>query len=113
MLELLAATRTPIRPKLFGKPPPSCFQVRPPSFDRKTPVFSLPEINRQGLRSKRHMVAYRMLGLLTSISRSAQPCSASIYKTFFHVSPPSVVMKTPRSSLGPVLWPSAATYAIL
>src|SRR2546427_7926551 len=51
---LLGATLTPMRPISFGRPLVSLFQVRPPSIDLKTPPFSLPLRNVQGLRSEEH-----------------------------------------------------------
>ena len=43
-----------------------------------TPPFSLPQRCVDGLRSKLHMPAYRMFGLVGSMSRSAMPCWLSM-----------------------------------
>src|SRR5260370_42045231 len=98
-----------MRPISFGKPFVSLFHVRPPSIDLYTPPFSLPLRCVHGLRSKLHIPAYRMLGFVGSISRSATLCWLSMYRVLVHDLPPSVVINTPRSSLVPNAWPSAPT----
>ena len=48
-------------------------------------------------------------GFLRSISTSTAPVLLSRNSTFFHVLPPSVVLNTPRSSLGAPYFPKSAT----
>src|SRR4051812_8685981 len=48
-----------------------------------------------------------------SIAMSFTPVSALIYSAFVQVFPPSTVLNTPRSSLGPHKCPAAATYTML
>src|SRR5256885_17026830 len=58
------------------------------------------------------MPAYTMLKFDGSAATSEQAVSGSTNNTFFHVLPPSVVLKTPRSSFGPHSRPSPHTYTL-
>ena len=51
-------------------------------------------------------------GRTGSIRSSRAPVLSSTYSTLSHVLPPSVVLKTPRSSLAPHTRPKAATYTV-
>ena len=53
-----------------------------------------------------------MRGLLGSIEISTAPASGLRYRTFSQVWPPSRLRNTPRSSCGPNMSPSAATYTM-
>ena len=45
------------------------------------------------------------------MTRSVAPVSSSTLRTWLQESPPSVVLKTPRSGFAPKRWPLAATQA--
>ena len=47
-----------------------------------------------------------------SIAMSVNPVSSSMNLILFHVLPPSVVLKMPRSGFGPNRWPGDATYTV-
>ena len=57
-----------------------------------------------------HVPARSTSGFFASIEMPEHPVFASTNSTRFHVAPPSVVLKTPRSCCGPVVRPSAQTY---
>src|SRR5690348_2411809 len=95
-----------------GNPPPTLFQVRPPSVDFQMPPSVLPLTSVHGLRCMVHMPASSTFGLDGSISMSLAPVISLTYSTFFQFLPPSVVMNTPRVSLGFQGLPSTATYTV-
>ena len=95
-----------------GRPFITFSQVSPPSIVLYNDVSFPPSSKRQGLRLKVHIPAYIILGLLISIVMSAQPVSSSIYKIFFQLLPPLVVLNTPRSLFGPHSFPKAHTQAM-
>src|SRR6185436_20880963 len=53
------------------------------------------------------------LGALGAMTSSVAPVSESVASTFFHVRPPSVVLKMPRSPPGPNSDPLDATSTVL
>src|SRR5678816_3942101 len=53
----------------------------------------------QGFRSWRDIHAYTTFGLPGCTSTSIAPSVSDRYSTFFHVAPPSIVLKMPRSLL--------------
>src|SRR5215204_399777 len=65
------------------------------------------------LRKPLYIAAYRMSGFSQSTSMSRPPVSLLTNSVFFQVLPPSVVLKMPRSSLGPNGDPSAASHTVL
>src|SRR6185437_4203105 len=83
-----------------GRPLPSLFQVLPPSCERQMPPSVLPLTCVYGLRCSVHMPAYSTFGLDGSIAMSLAPVVSLTYSTLFQVLPASVVMNTPRVSLG-------------
>src|SRR6185312_13254436 len=97
---------------VVGKPPPTLFQVRPPSVDLKMPPSGLPLTCVHGLRCSVHMPASSTFGLDGSISMSLAPVVSLTYSTFFQFLPPSVVMNTPRVALGFHGLPSTATQTV-
>src|SRR6266852_6215813 len=102
-LEFPPETETPMRPIIpAGRPCPSSFaQVLPPSMDLWRPLPGPPLFRLHGVRETSHIEAKSVLELFGSKTMSIAPVLLSLYKTFCHVAPPSVVRKTPRSSLGP------------
>src|SRR5262245_16952707 len=103
----------PIRPTSpFGSPPLSLIHVAPPSRVRKIALPVPPPLKPHAARCRWYIAAYTVSGSRGSIARSVAPVFASTKSTFFHVWPPSTVLKTPRSSFGPHRWPAAATYTI-
>ena len=62
-----------------------------------------------GLMITSHIPAMSTLGFFASIERLEHPVFTSTKAMRFHVAPPSVVLKTPRSSCGPVALPNAQT----
>src|SRR5688500_5489412 len=102
----------PIRPSSpSGKPSLSVFfvQVFPPSKVMCIPEPGPPDLNVHGHLRCSHMFAINLLGLLGSITNSAQPVLLSTKSTFSQVAPPSEVLKTPRSGCSPHGEPIAAT----
>src|SRR5690348_3048829 len=97
---------------VVGRPPPTLFQVRPPSVDFQMPPSVLPLSSVHGLRCMVHMPASRTFGFEGSIWMSLAPVVSLTYSTFFQFLPPSVVMNTPRVSLGFHGLPSTATYTV-
>ena len=55
------------------------------------------------------MAAINLLGLEGSITKSAHPVVSFAYKILDQVSPPSIVLKTPRSGCSAYGLPMAAT----
>src|SRR5215213_1651492 len=97
---MLSAKANPTRPKFpAGKPSsfPNFFQFFPPSTVRYMPLPPPPLVKLQGVLLCCHMLAISLFGLEGSITNSAQPLVSFVYKTRFHVSPPSTVLYTPRS----------------
>ena len=74
-------------------------QVSPPSVDLKKPLPGPPLDIWYSMRYASHSAAYITLGFLRSIATSTAPVLALRNSTFFQVLPPSVLLKTPRSSL--------------
>ena len=110
------AIATPILPRSpAGKPSSSdnFFQFLPPSCVMYKPLPEPPELKNQGSRLCSHIAAINLLGLVGSIIRSATPVLLFTKRTFSQVSPPSVVLKTPRSGCSPQGDPMAPTYTVL
>ena len=59
-----------------------------------------------------HIAANSTRGFPGAMARSAAPVVSFTKSTFFQVFPPSVVLNTPRSALGPHVCPSAATKTV-
>ena len=76
-------------------------QVSPPSVDLKRPLPGPPLDIWYSTRYASHSAANITFGFLRSIATSTAPVLSSRNSTVFQVLPPSVVLKTPRSSLGP------------
>src|SRR6056297_3206295 len=115
ILGLLRAMATPILPKSpLGRPSSAVifFQVLPPSCVICSPLPSPPELKNQGSLLCSHMAAINLLGFVGSMTKSATPVLLFTNKTFSQVSPPSVVLKTPRSGCSPQGEPIAPTYTI-
>src|SRR5574340_169904 len=74
------------------------------------PLPGPPLENVQARRIICHMVAYNTCGFFGSIARVIAPVSSLTYKIFFQLLPPSLLLYTPPSGLGPNKCPSAATY---
>src|ERR1039457_6014257 len=114
--DLAGDTAMPTFPqKPFGSPglAVSSFHVSPPSVDFKIPPPGPPELSDQGVRYAFQNAAYSTFGSLASSARSEIPVWSSRYRTFRHVRPPSVVLKTPRCSFGPKACPSTPTQTML
>src|SRR5215510_9349845 len=90
----------------FGRPFVSFVHVAPPSFVICTPLPGPPLNCPHVCCSACHMPARRMLGFFASIERPEHPVLPSTNSTRFQLTPPSVVLKTPRSSWGPVMRPT-------
>src|SRR3954469_1799941 len=84
-------------------------QCSPPSVDLYRPDPGPPDDISHSLRCASHIAAYMMSGLFGSMLMSTPPVLWSLYRTLRPVLPPSVVLKIPRSSLGPPYLPKAAT----
>src|SRR6185437_10189690 len=97
---------------VVGKPPPTLFQVRPPSVDLKMPPSVLPLSSVHGLRCMVHIPASNTFGSDGSIWMSLAPVVSLTYSTFFQFLPPSVVMNTPRVSPGFHGLPSTPTKTV-
>src|SRR6202789_1776680 len=63
-----------------------------------------------GLRSACHIHAYTTFGFVGSISIAAAPAVSEMCSTCFHVSPPSVVLYTPRVAFALNGSPCTAAY---
>src|SRR5688572_16249782 len=97
---MLRANATPILPNCpAGKPSSleSFFHVLPPSTVICKPLPAPPLFKFHGVLLNCHIAAMSLFGFDGSITRSAQPVVSLAYKILFHVSPPSVVLKTPLS----------------
>src|SRR4051812_21239873 len=92
-----------------GRPLVSLFHVAPASVVLKIAVSGPPPIIWPTPRRRCHVDAYRTSGLFGSISRSLPPVSGLTDNTAFHVEPPSVVLKMPRSPPADHSGPCAAT----
>ena len=90
--EFAPLTAIAILPISFGKPVCNFSQLAPPSVDLYKPLPAPPLITFQGNLPCSHMAAYNMLGFFASIDNSAQPVLSLMYKIFFHVVPPSVLL---------------------
>ena len=88
-------------------------QFSPPSVDLYKALFSPPELNDQAVLLNSHIEAYKVFGLEGSIAKSAHPVELFRNKIFSQVSPPSVDLKTPLSSLSDQSAPKTATYISL
>src|SRR5690242_2642263 len=100
----------PMRPfSPVGNPRVTGVHVSPPSVDlysrEPEPVGMPPKL----LRWRVYVDARMTRGFVGSNATSLAPVFSSTYNTFFHVRPPSVVLKSPRSGLGPRMLPCAAT----
>src|SRR5262245_23018301 len=104
-------TVTPMRPQTpLGSPSPVSFvQLSPPSTDFQRLPPGPPLSRLHGVRNACQKPAKSTRGFVESIARSTAPVLSSTKSTFCHVAPPSFDRKTPRSGLGPNVWPSAAT----
>src|SRR6056297_753746 len=92
-----------------GKPLCILFQVFPPSVDLYSALLSPPDSNDQPVLRNSHIEAYKTLGLVGSMAKSAQPVFGSTYKSCSQVAPPSEDLYTPRSSLSPQSAPNTPT----
>ena len=86
-------------------------QLSPPSVDLKRPLSSPPDDIPHERRHASQTDAYRMSGLVASTLMSAAPALSLLYRTLRQVSPPSVVLKTPRSVFDAECFPNAAAQA--
>src|SRR5690348_13925017 len=105
-------TATPIFPTMpVGRPLARVMsvQVSPPSVDLNSPLPGPPLDICHSLRYASHIVAYITFGSFGSIEMSSAPVSGPRYSTLRHVLPPSVDLKSPRSSLGTPYFPKSAT----
>src|SRR5688572_8601986 len=101
MRGLFVANARPMRPRLpFGSPSLSDRRrhVSPPSQLVQMPLPGPPEVKNQGKRRCSHVDASRCSGFDGSITSSNAPVRSFTYSTLRHVLPPSVVLKTPRST---------------
>src|SRR6187402_3941919 len=101
--------RFPLPISSLGKPAPPGVHVSPPSVLLKKPPAREPEMIVHGFRSMRFIQAYTVFGLPGCNSTSIAPVLSFMYNVFFHVLPPSVVLKTPRSVFFLKMSPYAAT----
>src|SRR5215470_19986790 len=112
----LGATAMPMRSmSVFGRPrsipfPDSFSQLSPPFTERYTAVLPPPDSRCHAQRRYVYIPAYRMFELPGSAAMSEHDVCGSMYNNFFHVLPPSVVLKTPRSSFGPHSRPRPQAY---
>src|SRR5919204_3168275 len=83
--------------------------VSPPSVDLNRPLPGPPLDIWYSIRYASHSAANTTLGLRRSIATSAAPVLPSRNSTCFHVLPPSMLLKMPRSSLGALYLPKSAT----
>src|ERR1041385_1467053 len=108
-----AETDTPILPSSPDEGSPGflviSLQCSPPSVDLNNPDPGPPLDIDHSLRNASQSAAYITSGLVRSIEMSTPPVLSSRYKTLRQVFPPSVVLKIPRSSLGPPYLPKEAT----
>src|SRR5258705_4131948 len=86
--------------------------VSPPSVDLKRPEPGPPLDIVYSFRKASHSAAYITLGVVRLKAMSIAAVLSSRYRTFFHVRPPSVDLKTPRSAFGTECFPNAATNTI-
>src|SRR5258708_32379424 len=111
-LESAPDTATPILPSMpEGSPGLRVISVQcsPPSVDLNSPLPG-PRLDIEySTRKASHSAANITFGLLRSIAMSTAPVLLSRKRTLRHVLPPSVVLKTPRSSLGVPYLPKPAT----
>ena len=107
--EFTLETLIPILPKLVGSPSVNLVQVSPSSTDFQSEEPLPPLDTVQGNLRCSQAAAYNIRGLFMSIDNEAIPVLSLIYKTFFQCAPPSVLLKTPRSLLGPCTVPCAPT----
>src|SRR5439155_26277807 len=83
--------------------------VSPPSVDLNRPLPGPPLDIEYSTRYASHSAAYMVLGSRRSMATSTAPVLLSRNSTFRQVWPPSVLLKSPRSSLGAPYLPNAAT----
>src|SRR5947209_16344237 len=86
--------------------------VSPPSVLFQRPLPSPPLSMLYGVRTMRHVPAYKTEGLPGSITMSETPARLLTNKVRFHVLPPSVVLYTPRISFAPKAWPNTPAHAV-
>src|SRR5215510_11490182 len=101
-LESAPDTETPILPMVpAGKPGLRVISVHvsPPSVDLNNPLPGPPLDIWYSTRYASQSAANITLGFFRSIATSMPPDFASLNSTFFQLLPPSVDLKTPRSSL--------------
>src|SRR5262245_45706973 len=84
-------------------------QFSPPSVDLYRPLSSPPDDKLPDVRKTSEIDATIPLGFSGSKLKSPAPALSLLNNTFFQDLPPSVDLKTPRSSFLPYGWPSAAT----
>ena len=111
MLPLCRNTSTAMRPSgPVGKPVPvTLVHVSPPSVLLKSALPGPPPFMQQAVRRRWYMLAKSTFGSAMEMATSLAPVSSSPLSTCFQVSPPSVVLYTPRSPPGPKSGPVAAT----
>ena len=76
-------------------------------------LFSPPESIVHGVRCAFQAAAKTTFGFPGNSSKSAKPVLFETNRTFSQVTPPSIVLYTPRSSLALKALPIAATHTIL
>src|SRR5215470_10574483 len=91
-----------------GRPFVSLVQVAPPSIVFQIALPGPPPLYPNGVRRRWKEAAYSVSGLSGSMATSTKPVFSSTNLVLVQVLPPSVVLKRPRSLLGPHRWPSAA-----
>src|SRR5262245_39096498 len=93
-----------------GNPlPETRLQVSPPSVDFHSPLPGPPPFMQHAVRRRWYVAAKILRGSPGDVDRSVAPVSSSTLSTCFHVRPPSVVLKMPRSPPDPNSGPCAAT----
>ena len=85
------------------------FHVSPPSMLLNKPLPGPPLDIWNSRRNACHSDAYSTFGFARSNAMSMPPVLSSRNSTFFQVVPPSVLRKIPRSLLGTLYLPKAAT----
>src|SRR5678815_4273108 len=111
-LESAPEMATPILPSTpVGRPGLRVISVQcsPPSVDLKRPLPGPPLDIEYSTRNASQSAANITSGLWGSIVMSTAPVLLSRNSTLRQVLPPSVVLKTPRSSLGTPYRPKSAT----
>src|ERR1035437_7611501 len=87
---------------VVGNPDVIFFQVMPPSVLLYNPLsFPFQVLFSHGPSLPAHIAVKTICGLFGSIVTCTAPVFSSLYKTFSHVMPPSIVLNTPLWAFGP------------